>query len=84
MVQTILDRISPNILYADAVRILVDPRGEILERATRGQAEGILPTPLALGQSLLAIWPHLITLFAMVAICFGIAYIKFMRDEIRA
>jgi len=83
-IDTIITRISPNTLFADAVRILIDPGGEILERATRGQAEGILPTPLELGQSLLLIWPHLTTLFAMVAICFGIAYIKFMRDEIRA
>ena len=82
-IDTIITRISPNTLFADAVRILIDPGGEILERATRGQAEGILPTPLELGQSLLLIWPHLTTLFAMVAICFGIAYIKFMRDEIR-
>ncbi len=80
----IISRISPNTLFADAVRILIDPGREILERTTRGRAEGILPTPLALGQSLLSIWPHLTTLFAMVAICFGVAYIKFMRDEIRA
>ncbi len=79
----IISRISPNTLFADAVRILIDPGREILERTTRGRAEGILPTPLALGQSLLSIWPHLTTLFAMVAICFGVAYIKFMRDEIR-
>jgi len=84
LVETILSRLSPNILYADAVRILIDPRGEVLERASRGQAEGILPTPLDLSQSLLALWPHLTTLFAMVAVCFAIAYIKFMRDEIRA
>jgi len=83
-IDTIITRISPNTLFADAVRILIDPGGEIFERATRGQAEGILPTPLELGQSLLLIWPHLTTLFAMVAICFGIAYIKFMRVEIRA
>ena len=83
-IDVIISRISPNTLFADAVRILIDPGREILERTSRGQAEGILPTPLALGQSLLSIWPHLTTLFAMVAICFGVAYIKFMRDEIRA
>ena len=82
-IDTIISRISPNTLFASAVRILIDPGGEMFERATRGQAEGILPTPLDLGQSLLLIWPHLTTLVAMVAICFGIAYIKFMRDEIR-
>ncbi len=83
-IDTIISRLSPSTLFANAVRIIIDPGREILERASRGQAEGILPTPLDLGQSLLQIWPHLTTLIAMVAICFGIAYIKFMRDEIRA
>jgi len=82
-IDTMISRISPNTLFASAVRILIDPGGEVFDRATRGQAEGILPTPLDLGQSLLLIWPHLTTLVAMVVICFGIAYIKFMRDEIR-
>ncbi len=83
-IDTIISRLSPSTLFANAVRIIIDPGRESLERATRGQAEGILPTPLDLGQSLLQIWPHLTTLIAMVVICFGIAYIKFMRDEIRA
>ncbi len=83
-IDTMISRISPNTLFASSVRILIDPGGEVFERAIRGQAEGILPTPLDLGQSLLLIWPNLTTLVAMVVICFGIAYIKFMRDEIRA
>ncbi len=83
-IDRIISRLSPSTLFANAVRIIIDPGREIMERAARGQAEGILPTPLDLGQSLLSIWPHLTTLAAMVAICFGIAYIKFMRDEIRA
>jgi len=83
-IDTIISRISPNTLFASAVRILIDPGGEVFDRATRGQAEGILATPLDLGQSLLLIWPHLTTLVAMVVLCFGIAYIKFMRDEIRS
>ena len=83
-IDAIISRLSPNTLFASAVRILIDPGGEIFDRATRGQAEGILATPLDLGQSLILIWPHLTTLVAMVVICFGIAYIKFMRDEIRS
>ena len=83
-IDTIISRLSPSTLFANAIRIIIDPGSEILERASRGRAEGILPTPLDLGQSLLQIWPHLTTLIAMVVICFGIAYIKFMRDEIRA
>lgn len=81
-IETMISRISPSTLFADTVRILLNPmeRGLVLQ----SQMGGILPTPLALGQSLLLIWPHLATLFALVALCFGISYIKFMRDEIRA
>jgi ABC-2 type transport system permease protein len=43
-----------------------------------------LPTPLALDQSLTLIWPHITTIFGLVAVCFGISYIIFMRAEIRA
>jgi ABC-2 type transport system permease protein len=52
--------------------------------ALQSQAEGILPTPLALDQSLTLIWPHITTIFGLVAVCFGISYIIFMRAEIRA
>jgi ABC-2 type transport system permease protein len=52
--------------------------------ALQSQAEGILPTPLALDQSLILIWPHITTIFGLVAVCFGISYIIFMRAEIRA
>ena len=35
-------------------------------------------------RSLRLIWPMFLTLVALVAVCFGISYIKFMRTEIRA
>ncbi|MFQ5542059.1 MAG: ABC transporter, partial [Candidatus Binatia bacterium] len=66
------------------VHILLNPIAHLEGFALGTLPSGILPTPLALHQSLLLIWPHLITLFALVAVCFGIAYIKFMRSEIRA
>ena len=40
--------------------------------------------PLPIDQSLGLIWPHITTLFGLVAVCFGISYIIFMRAEIRA
>ena len=81
---TFIARLSPSVLFAETVRILLNPVAHLEGFALGIFPEGILPTPLALNQSLLLIWPHLTTLFALVAICFGISYIKFMREEIRA
>ena len=81
---TFIARLSPSVLFAETVRILLNPVAHLEGFALGTFPRGILPTPLALNQSLLLIWPHLTTLFALVAVCFGISYIKFMREEIRA
>ncbi|MGN6716112.1 MAG: ABC transporter permease [Candidatus Binatia bacterium] len=83
-VENVIDRISPSTLFSESVGILLNPAARVFGMALQSQAEGILPTPLALGQSLNLIWPHLTTMFALVAVCFGISYIIFMRAEIRA
>jgi ABC-2 type transport system permease protein len=80
----LLGRFSPSLLYSESVRVLLDPTERVIGVAFQSQAEGIMPTPLALGQSLNLIWPHIITLFGLVVVCFGISYIVFMRAEIRA
>ncbi|HZD39621.1 MAG TPA: ABC transporter permease [Terriglobales bacterium] len=80
----LLGRFSPTLLYSESVRVLLDPTERVIGVALQSQAEGLLATPLALGQSLNLIWPHIITLFGLVIVCFGISYIVFMRAEIRA
>ena len=44
----------------------------------------MLPNPLSLVQSLLLIWPYLTIMVSLSAVCFGISYVIFMRQEIRA
>jgi ABC-2 type transport system permease protein len=83
-VENIVSRISPSTLFSESVSILLNPAARVFGLALQSQAEGILPTPLELSQSLNLIWPHITTLFGLVAICFGISYIIFMRAEIRA
>jgi len=80
----LINRISPSTLFSESVSILLNPAARVFGFALESQAEGILPTPLALDQSLNLIWPHITTLFGLVAVCFGISYIIFMRAEIRA
>jgi len=41
-------------------------------------------TPLPFNQSLLLVWPQVVGIIALAAICFAVSYIKFMREEIRA
>jgi ABC-2 type transport system permease protein len=83
-VETVISRFSPSTLYSETVLILLNPIARAFGPVLQEQLAGILPTPLALSQSLLLIFPHIATLFALVAVCFGISYIKFMRAEIRA
>jgi ABC-2 type transport system permease protein len=79
-----IGRISPTTLYEESVHIVLNPTARVLGAALAEQTQGILLTPLALGQSLLLILPQFTTLIALVGVCFGICYIKFMRTEIRA
>ncbi len=83
-IETVISRFSPNTLYTETVHILLNPIARSFGPVLQEQLAGILPTPLGLGQSLLLIFPHVTTLFALVAICFAISYISFLRAEIRA
>ena len=84
-IANLVGRISPSTLFQESVQILLNPTtGRTFGGVLPGQAEGILATPLAIDQSMALIWPHITTLFGLVAVCFGISYIIFMRAEIRA
>jgi ABC-2 type transport system permease protein len=81
--QTML-RISPSYLYQEAYVVLLLPVWKGLGVVTMSQAAYMLPNPLSLGQSLLAIWPHLVGILSLSVICFAASYIVFMKQEIRA
>lgn len=83
-IAAMIGRISPTTLYEEAVHVILNPLARLLGAAQAEQTQGILLTPLALSQSLLLILPQFTTLIALVCVCFGICYIKFMRAEIRA
>jgi ABC-2 type transport system permease protein len=80
---------SPMELYSDATGTVIDP----MRKSTRstlpmGPLEAISMSrfsgPLPLGQSLLVVMPHIISLVAITAICFAVSYTVFMRQEIRS
>ena len=64
---------------AASVRTVDDLSSLLLQFEPRAIAS-ILP----FDQSVLIIWPQIVALVAATAICFGLAYVAFMRQEIRA
>ena len=86
-VQSTVLQFSPVRLYQEAVSVILVPGARTLGQTIQllgGGAARMLPNPLSLGQSLLTVWPHMVSIVALTAVCFGISYAKFMREEIRA
>src|SRR5579862_5823352 len=83
--QTIIDRLSPNTLYAETALALLHPATRALGPVLLSQLEGaLLGAPLPAAQSFLLIWPQLTGLVAASIVIYAIAYIIFQRQEIRA
>ena len=81
---TYLLRLSPSHLFSEATTTMLTPSIRSLGPLTMEQIYGAIPSPLPLGQSLLLIWPHTVGLIAGTALCFGLSYVLFMRQEIRS
>ncbi|MFC2019390.1 ABC transporter permease [Chloroflexota bacterium] len=76
-------QISPITIFQEVITILLEPGARSLGQIV--QSGGVVPnSALSLDQSLLIVWPHLVSLVALTAICFAVSYIKFMREEIRS
>jgi len=83
--QLVLDRISPNTLYAETALALLNPATRALGPVFVSQLRGaLLGAPLPAMQSFVLIWPQLTGLVAGMIVIFAIAYIAFQRQEIRA
>jgi ABC-2 type transport system permease protein len=86
---TMIERILPLTLYQEASAVLLNPSVTTVSTPTtvgqwqqwQQQSQGQL---LSLDQSALLVWPHIVALVALTAICFAAAYIWFMRQEVRA
>ncbi len=79
-----LMRISPGQLFNEATTTLLMPSVRSLGPLTMEQVSGAVPSPLPLGQSLLLVWPQVTGLIAGTVLFFALAYIGFMRKEIRS
>jgi ABC-2 type transport system permease protein len=80
-----LTRLSPSGLYDEITSSILEPRlrgstGIVVARPI----DIAVSQPLGFTQSLLIAWPQVVALVALTVICFGGAYILFMKQEIRA
>lgn len=80
-----IERLSPKTLYVESARAVLSPLVVSLDVATEDDVEGLLPdTQLDLRQSLLLAWPQIVALIAVTIVLFGVTFVVFMRQEIRA
>lgn len=84
--QTNISRISPYYLFGEVQTMIMNPNIYSTNAVSLLMAsqEGAVAGYLSLTQSVLQIWPHIVSMFAEVAACFAAAYITFMKQEIRA
>jgi len=78
-----ISRISPATLYQEATDAILSPDLRTTGPVLLSQAQGMVPGSLSLNQRLLLVWPDLTATIALTVICFGAAYMTFLRQEIR-
>ena len=86
-IQGMLSRVSPCTLYGEATAALLTPELASLNPALMMISTftaGRTLTALPFSQSLLLVWPQVVTIIALAAICFAVSYIRFMKQEIRS
>jgi ABC-2 type transport system permease protein len=86
--QQFLLRLLPSTLYQEGSIVILSPQvTTVTTPATIGQYDQLqqqIPSLNSLDQSLLLVWPHIVALIAIAAVCFAVAYVRFMRQEVRA
>ena len=81
-----VQRLLPGQMYAEASSALLSPNRTSVNAADIYSATSLpeQSTLLTFDQSLLLVWPQLVVLFALMVGCFALAYVRFMRQEVRA
>jgi ABC-2 type transport system permease protein len=86
--QQTITRLNPATLHGEGTIALLNPQVASVSSPTTlngfVQAAQRIPSLQTFEQSLLLVWPHFVTLFAITAGLFALAYFRFMRQEVRA
>jgi ABC-2 type transport system permease protein len=80
----LLSQLSPITLFQEGSTVLLDPEVRTTGLLTLEQVDRALVSELNLGQSLGVVWPQMVVLLAMTSAMFALAYVSFMRQEVRA
>jgi ABC-2 type transport system permease protein len=75
---------SPITLFQEGSTVLLDPEVRATGLLTLEQVDRAIVSELDLVQSLGVVWPQMVVLLAMTAALFALAYVFFMRQEVRA
>jgi ABC-2 type transport system permease protein len=84
-----LFRVLPNTLYGESSIVLLNPTRTSVSDLPASvdqavQAQQQIGSLLSLDQSFIIVWPQVVALVALTVLCFGVAYVRFMRQEVRA
>jgi len=82
--ELLISRLSPFTLYTETSTVLLDPTQRTTGLVTFEQVSQALVSNLSIPQSLLVVWPQIVGLLAMTTALFAIAFVLFMRQEVRA
>lgn len=82
--EEVVSQASPITLFQQGSTVLLDPEVRTVGLVTLEQVDRAIISELNLAQSLLVVWPQLVVLVAMTAAMFAIAYVSFLRQEVRA
>jgi ABC-2 type transport system permease protein len=82
--QTSVSRLSPVVLYNETATALLVPEVRTLGFVTVEQIDRAIVSELSFTQSVLLVWPQLVAMLAITVVLFAVAYVKFMRQEVRA
>lgn len=79
-----IGRLSPSTLYQEATVVLLNPSVRTIGVVLPQQVDRAVRSTLSIDQSLLLVWPQVVALVALTVLSFAIAYVLFMRQEVRA
>ena len=80
----LISQLSPITLFQEGSTVLLDPEVRTTGLLTLEQVDRALVSELNLAQSLGVVWPQMVVLLAMTSAMFALAYVSFMRQEVRA
>ncbi|GAA5069035.1 ABC-2 type transport system permease protein [Thermocatellispora tengchongensis] len=81
--QQALGRASPALVYEEVTAALLTPELRTLGVILPEQTFRAVPTQLPLGESMLLVWPQMAGLVALTVVLFAVAYVSFLRQEVR-